>query len=158
MNRQHVIILALVILLFIPGPALAASGWEVIWEADFILDEPPGAHEGYFLVGWLQNWPNGLLRQEIRVEYLEGDNSAGSVISFHVIRCPPEGGWSEWSIGCYLESPAEYHECIRFFETAPNAAGIVYDGREATGHCHARVNMRLLRPVYRTSLPLVRNE
>lgn len=138
------IAMCLFIVLMIASPVRAATGWRVIWEGDFILDEPTGAYEGYFLADrFYGNWPAGLLRQEVRVEYL-GRAPVGGIISFHVIRFPPECGRSLWSIGSYLRTPERYHWDARLFEDAPNGVGIVYDGRSATGQCYAKVNMRLL--------------
>ncbi len=125
------------------SPVHAVGNWRVIWEGDFVLDEPPGSYQGYFLAeDFYTHWPAGFLRQEIRVTYLE--DCSGGVISFHVIRFPPECGMSLWSIGSYLRTPERYHWDVSLFEDAPNGVGIVYDGRGAKGRCYARVNMRLL--------------
>ena len=136
--------LAAIIFLALARPVQAVGGWTVIWEGDFLLDETAGVYEGYFLADrFYGNWPAGLLRQEVRVEYL-GKAPTGGVISFHAIRFPPECGMSLWSIGSYMTTPATYHYDVRFFGDAPNGTGIVYDGRGAKGPCRAKVNMRLL--------------
>jgi len=143
-KRMFWIAICLLMALVIATPVRAERGWTVIWEGNFLLNEPAGAYEGYFLADrFYGNWPAGLLRQEVRVEYL-GKAPVGGVIAFHAIRFPPECGMSLWSVGSYMTTPERYHYDVRLFGDAPNGVGIVYDGRGAKGPCRAKVNMRLL--------------
>jgi len=53
--------LSLIIFVAIANPVRAEKGWTVIWEGDYVLDEPAGVYEGYFLADRFHgNWPSGI--------------------------------------------------------------------------------------------------
>jgi len=146
-------------------PVLATSEWQVIWKWEGIIKEVPGEQQGYFITAF-EDWPEGPLKREIHVEYLDGEKAdgRGGKIEFVLIDFPKGGGWAGWTDSAYLYCPATYHAESEIFvgEHIPDGAGIVWDGRDNENHnvrpLHAKVKLRLLKPKFHYSyLPLVTN-
>jgi len=151
-----VLLLSLLIVGSYALPVSAIWGWEVIWEWEGILTEVPNTRQGYFITAF-EDWPGGMLRREIRVEYLDGakaDGRGGS-IGFVLIDFPDGGGWASWTSTICLQCPFNYYAKSESFvgEHTPDGAGIVWDGTNIENYkvhpLRARVQLRLLKPKFR---------